>query len=640
VRDVATSRTPSRLWKRLLLSLTVVFVGVFLAGLAVENAGNAASSSTLEAEQMSGNGVLLSDRSASNHRARLFKKNGSAWKEFTGSLSGVTVRAKGDVCSGAPRMVVSIDGHPVMSRLVKAERKWSYQRASLGVQSGEHMLRVSFTNDGTTRQCDRRLKVDRVNLGLVQNTVAKPTCEKSLQAMVDAASTGAVVEVPGGCVYRETISINKPLTLKGGPGAEIRGSDVWPSSDFTSTGGIYKSSKVVPPLAADTTALCEGSSDRCHHPEQVYLDGVALKQVAATSTPARGEFKIDSNRHVYLADDPAGRTVEVTTRNMWIKGTGNGVTVEDFIFKHAAADGIKPVGDHWTVEDCDLSYAHQANLRMSQGTGYVAQRNKIHHGGQVGMGGNNSSVQISSNDIYENNIEKYSHSWSAGGIKLSNANTMVIDGNHIHHNHGNGLWTDVPNSPQDVTISNNRVDHNEDHGIRFEVSINGDIYGNKVWENGWVNGGYGISVSASSDTRVHDNTVAWNESGIMIHNPLRTDVHSDEGAYNTVDNVEVDHNDVFQVRAPGSRALGWVVPGNNPYANLYDPAANNRGHDNRYWYSSAEGSGHYRYEWNNQFAELRRFEITPGEESSRYLSTDEKQQALDVALVPASPEPH
>jgi nitrous oxidase accessory protein NosD len=45
----------------------------------------------------------------------------------------------------------------------------------------------------------------------------------SIQALVDAASPEAVVEAPGGCVYRETITINKPLTLKGGPGAEIRG---------------------------------------------------------------------------------------------------------------------------------------------------------------------------------------------------------------------------------------------------------------------------------------------------------------------------------------------------------------------------------------------------------------------------------
>jgi nitrous oxidase accessory protein NosD len=34
----------------------------------------------------------------------------------------------------------------------------------------------------------------------------------------------------------------------------------------------------------------------------------------------------------------------------------------------------------------------------------------------------------------------------------------------------------------------------------------------------------GISLSASSGARVHHNTVAWNEGGITVHNPIRTDV--------------------------------------------------------------------------------------------------------------------
>jgi hypothetical protein len=255
------------------------------------------------------------------------------------------------------------------------------------------------------------------------------------------------------------------------------------------------------------------------------------------------------------------------------------------------------------------------------------------------MGGNNSSVQIVSNDIFANNAEEYKHSWSAVSMKLSNGNTLVIDGNHIHHNHGNGVWTDVPNSPQNITISNDRVDHNEDHGIRFEVSTNADIYDNRIWENGWVGGGYGISLNASSGARVHHNTVAWNEGGIMVHNPIRTDVHPEQGAYNTVGGVEVDYNDILQQGGTASRALWWVAPGINPYANLYDPAANNRGHDNRYWYPQPEGS-HYGFLWNDKFKKLGRFNATVGEERGSYLSDAKKQQLLNTGPVPAFPEPH
>ena len=33
--------------------------------------------------------------------------------------------------------------------------------------------------------------------------------------------------MPDNCVYRETGIINKPLTLRGRPGVQARGSDVW-----------------------------------------------------------------------------------------------------------------------------------------------------------------------------------------------------------------------------------------------------------------------------------------------------------------------------------------------------------------------------------------------------------------------------
>src|SRR5947209_13544092 len=50
-------------------------------------------------------------------------------------------------------------------------------------------------------------------------------CGRSLQSIVDGAALGGTVLLPA-CVYRETVTISKPLTLAGQPGAEIRGSDI------------------------------------------------------------------------------------------------------------------------------------------------------------------------------------------------------------------------------------------------------------------------------------------------------------------------------------------------------------------------------------------------------------------------------
>jgi hypothetical protein len=87
------------------------------------------------------------------------------------------------------------------------------------------------------------------------------------------------------------------------------------------------------------------------------------------------------------------------------------------------------------------------------------------------------------------------------------------------------------------------------------------------------------------------------------------------------------------------RAIWWVAPGINPYANLYDPAANNRGHDIRYWYPKPEGS-HYRFLWNGKFKKLGHFNATFGEERGSYLANAKKQHVLDARRSPAFPEPH
>src|SRR5437870_9757954 len=70
-------------------------------------------------------------------------------------------------------------------------------------------------------------------------------CGFSLQSLVDAAQSGGTVQVPG-CVFRESVKIEKPLTLQGQPGAEVRGSDVW--LQWQRVGANWVSSDTVPSL--------------------------------------------------------------------------------------------------------------------------------------------------------------------------------------------------------------------------------------------------------------------------------------------------------------------------------------------------------------------------------------------------------
>jgi Ca2+-binding RTX toxin-like protein len=370
-----------------------------------------------------------------------------------------------------------------------------------------------------------------------------------------------------------------------------------------------------------------------------------LTQVAAGATPGAGQFALNAERRVILGDNPIAKMVEVTVRNHWVVGAsgGVGVTLDGFTMKHAANDGIdNNWNGNWTVQNGDFSYSHTSNLKLKRAAGLYAFGNKIHHGGQMGVGGYAVDVTLQGNEIYTNNTEGFKSAWEAGGVKVSSPQTVTFAGNTVYDNRGNGLWLDVPAENQVLVIRDNRVHHNDANGIRSEVTDDSvQIYDNVVWENGWGRSSKeeaGISVNASHDNRVHDNVVAWNKGGIRVMNPRRSDVHPDETEYDFVHNVEIDHNDIIMDRPPdGAYALGWVKT--NRGGNLYDPAANNRGHDNRYWYPFSEGYGK-RYAWDVELASLNAFNDTLGEEGGRYLSDTEKDEVVAANGIPdMSPSP-
>jgi Ca2+-binding RTX toxin-like protein len=468
---------------------------------------------------------------------------------------------------------------------------------------------------------------------------AEPTCQGSLQGLVDDAAPGAVVEAAGGCVYRETVTIGKPIILKAAPGgSEIRGSEVWDDAAWSQQGSTWISGKTVPPLATDGGWKCEPGSSRCLWPEQVFVDGTQLTQVAVGTTPGAGQFSLDAGRHVILGESPISRTVEVTVRENWVRGApgGAGVTIDGFTMKHAAGDGINNnANDDWTVKNGDYSYSHTSDVLLKRATGMLAAGNKIHHAGQKGVAGNTVDLTLQDNEIYANNTEGFDPSWNAGGVKVSSPKAVTFDGNTVYDNRGNGLWLDVPIDAQALVVRDNRVHHNDSDGIRSEVTDDDvQIYDNVVWENGWARGGSGIAVNASHDNHVYDNVVAWNKNGIRVMNPVRTDVHPAETEYDFVYNVEVDHNDILMDRLPDrAYALGWLK--SNPGGNLYDPAANNRGHDNRYFYPVPENLRD-RYAWDERFASLDAFNGTPGEEGGVYLSETEKNRVLAANGIPGS----
>jgi hypothetical protein len=116
-----------------------------------------------EGESMKGSidNYNIADKTASAGKYRANYHSGSAAATITskGKLTGITVRAKGTSCNGAPQMVVKVDGQTVLQASV-ANTTWGNSQATVSGAAGNHTVAVSFPNDRATKTCDRNLFVD------------------------------------------------------------------------------------------------------------------------------------------------------------------------------------------------------------------------------------------------------------------------------------------------------------------------------------------------------------------------------------------------------------------------------------------------------------------------------------------------
>lgn len=500
------------------------------------------------------------------------------------------------------------------------------------------------------------------------STALKPTCTDSLQTQINNAASGATLNVRTDCIYRETITVNKPLILNGQGGAEIRGSDIWGNADWTQQGNYWISSKTLPSFYF--TGTCEGniSDAPCHWPEQVFIDGLPLTQVAISSIPLTGQFNLTATRQIQLADNPTNHIVEVTLRSSWIYAYADNVTIEGFTMKHAnnaAQSGAIRNYRYGTPDNLQfsnmiiqnnvLSDAHGDVVSFIRGANNKLLNNDIFRGGDLGVHASNSNPLVQGNKIHDNNTEHYSTGWEAGGVKAAGLNGAVFESNESYNNRGPGLWCD--GDCINVTYRRNIVHHNKGIGIFFEISDGALITDNIVYENGWVDGSHswayesGILISSSSNAEVTNNIVAWNGDGISVISQCRTNSGNCLDLTHRWNNVKgnyIHDNTIIMNPDP-------VAPYNNftlayvrdikdangvAYMYMYSPEANNRGANNRYWFPQPDASPKLRFAWTSGYQKIADFNATPGEENGRYLTDTEKSQALQNAAIPTSPEAH
>jgi hypothetical protein len=306
---------------------------------------------------------------------------------------------------------------------------------------------------------------------------------------------------------------------------------------------------------------------RCNFPQMLLVSNIdgtntQVKKHVESLNPmnAAGEWFFDyANDRVYMFDDPTGKKVELTSTEYAFASVpagcndnscvSNDVTIKNLdVAGYASPTQIPAVNagaprnrsfnsdsgqqdfitERWHIEGVAASHNHGAGVGYNSGRDIFITKSKALRNGQIGMKGSKGiRNQVIDNEIAYNATAGFNVGWEGGGTKFSrqigtNYDTnfgVRLANNYVHHNYGNGLWTDIEN--KFVIIEGNRVVDNEGAGIFHEISFEARIQNNPMVKgNGYGKLGQGcygagIQVATSQRVEVSGNYLDDNNNGVV-----------------------------------------------------------------------------------------------------------------------------
>jgi hypothetical protein len=256
---------------------------------------------------------------------------------------------------------------------------------------------------------------------------------------------------------------------------------------------------------------CDRNWDGCNYPEDLYINGVPMQHVAASSEAeaalGNDQWWFDYSNHiVYFHQDPASvNTIETSVLKTLFNPNGvsgitvRDLTVEEFAVQNGQAGAIDPSfgaqsgfsnGLNWTVKNSYITLNHGIGIRL--GAGMHVLNNVVTKNGNIGVGGGPSAgpnitpsgIVIQGNVITYNNYSHSSPGYQAGGFKTGNTANIVFRGNNVSYNIGQGVHFD--DDSLYPLVDGNVITYNADPigqgsascGLCLEVSFGGAIFRN------------------------------------------------------------------------------------------------------------------------------------------------------------------
>ena len=252
------------------------------------------------------------------------------------------------------------------------------------------------------------------------------------------------------------------------------------------------------------------------HPDQVWIDNDAQRQVGTLAGVRPGTFYVDyTSDKLYLGSSPVGREVRASDLPKAISVRAPGTTI-DRINVRRYAPSVPTMGAV-TVERPDVTVSNlkivdnatsglQVGTRGARLTNLLLERN-----GMIGLRANRADdMRLTHVRARDNNREHFNTAPSAGGAKITGSVGVKVRNSTFARNYGTGLWFDASNYQFSVLSSRMR-----DNSLTWPVP-RGLRHRDGRKQRHLRNRGNGLEINDTDRVQVWNNTFSNNAKTIEI----------------------------------------------------------------------------------------------------------------------------
>ena len=358
---------------------------------------------------------------------------------------------------------------------------------------------------------------------------------RTIARAVAVAPRGGTIVLRAG-TYHESVHVpsNKPVTVQNYPHEAVWLDGSSAVADWTPAGRTWVHdgwNAQFDSTAGFTSAAAEGSGagwsfiDPAHpmasHPDQMWIDGARLTQVASADAVTAGTFFADYARHrLIIGDDPSGKDVRAADLGIALDiqsphSTVRGIGVHRYATSLPEIAMVRLAGDHDAVENLYVAESGSSGIAATT-SNITIDRVTTTKNALLGIHVNTADGLVVTNTVAnENTIEHFNSSPVSGGMKTSKTRGVTVANDDFSDNDGYGLWFDE--STYAVTVADTTITDNTAHGLSYEISSTATITNNVITGNGQD----GVKINNSDQVAVWNNLISGNGRNIEVVNDDR-----------------------------------------------------------------------------------------------------------------------